>query len=175
MIDLDSHYQHILSELEKGHRGLVQFSSEELEELTQLLKNQESSKENLVKTLCLVEFSAKMHAPFEEGLITILNHAQENEIIVHALNASRKHIIEARFQKGNRLEFDFLEALKKLLHHSDPEVVEWTLRTIEACGPQGIYFQREFVSIKPPVWKLFNSHQRAVLEIITLLERRWNS
>lgn len=173
MIDLDSHYQHILSELEKGHRGLVQFSPEELEELSQLLKSEDTSRESIVKTLCLVEFSAKMHLPFEESLIAFLNRTNDGELLIHGLNASRKHIIEARFHRGSRLEFDFLETLKKLLYHSDPEIVEWTLRTIEACGPQGIYFQREFANIKPPVWKLFNSHQRAILEIMTLLERRW--
>lgn len=171
MINLDSYYQHILSELEKGHRGLVLFSPEELAELTNLLHQEKELK----KVLCLVEFSSKFHPPFEEKLIKILRGKHDGEIIIHALNASRKHIIDARFNKGNRLEFPFLEALQNLLYHSDPEIVEWTLRTIEASGPQGIYFQKEFAKIKPPVWKLFNPHQRAILEIITLLERRWNS
>jgi len=87
--------------------------------------------------------------------------------------ATQQRQEEARFQKGLRLEFEFLETLKPLLRHRDPEVVEWTLRLIEGCGPQGIYFLREFDTIKPPPWKWFNSHQRAVREIIALLERRW--
>jgi hypothetical protein len=97
-----------------------------------------------------------------------------DRLIVFTLNCSRKHIIGARFQKGHRLSFEYLEALKKHLHSKSPEVQEWTLRTIEECGNQGVYFLREFDKIKPPPWKWFNSHQRAVREIIALLERRWS-
>lgn len=173
MLDLDSHYQNILSELKKGHRGLVRFNSEEIQELNTLICDPTISNEKLTKVLCLVEFSAALHGEFEAGLINLLENSKDTGIIIHALNSSQKHIIEARFQKGNRLEFNFLETLKKLLYHSNPEVVEWVLRLIEACGSQGVYFLREFDKIKPSPWKLFNAHNRAILEIITLLQRRW--
>ena len=35
------------------------------------------------------------------------------------------------------------------------------------------YFLKEFDKIKPAPWKWFNPHQRAVREIIAMLERRW--
>lgn len=169
-MNLEATYKKILSEIELGHRGLVRLSSDELEELNDLLEKQT----NLEQVLCVVEHSSSLYNKFEKNILKALNSPLADNLIIFALNCARKHIIEARFQKGQRLEFDFLETLKKLIHHKNPEVVEWTLRLIEGCGNQGIYFLKEFDKIKPPPWKWFNSHQRAVREIITLLERRWS-
>lgn len=170
-MNLDETYQKILKELELGHRGLIRPTQAELEELNGLLRTASGSE--LEKVLCVLEHSAVLHHPFETNLIKILNSTLPDSLLIFGLNAARRHIVEARFQKGQRLHFEFLETLKKLLFHSSPEVVEWTLRLIEGCGNQGVYFLREFDKIKPPPWKWFNAHQRAVREIITLLERRW--
>lgn len=170
-MDLEQTYQKILSEIEQGHRGLVRLSSDDLEELNTLLL---SAPEKLEKTLCVVEHSATPYNKFETNLLEVLNTPISDPLIIFALNCARKHIVEARFQKGQRLEFNFLETLRKLLFHQNPEVVEWTLRLIEGCGNQGVYFLKDFDKIKPPPWKWFNAHQRAVREIITLLERRWS-
>ncbi len=172
-MNLDETYRKILNEIELGHRGLVRLSADELEELNALLET-ETDAHDLEKVLCVVEHSAALFNNFESNILKVLNSPIPDHLIVFALNCARKHIVEARFQKGQRLEFSFLETLQKLLHHSNPEVVEWTLRLIEGCGNQGVYFLREFDKIKPPPWKWFNAHQRAVREIITLLERRWS-
>lgn len=169
-MNIDLIYKKILSEIEQGHRGLVRLSTDELEELNDLLGKQE----NLEQVLCVVEHSSSLFNKFENNILKVLNSPIADNLIIFALNCARKHIVEARFQRGQRLDFDFLETLKKLIHHKNPEVVEWTLRLIEGCGNQGIYFLKEFDKIKPPPWKWFNSHQRAVREIITLLERRWS-
>ena len=169
-MNFDETYKKILSEIEQGHRGLVRLSADELEELNAKLGNLE----NLEKVLCIVEHSSSLYNKFEKNILKVLNAEVSDTVLIFALNCARKHIVEARFQKGQRLEYDFLETLKKLIHHKNPEVVEWTLRLIEGSGNQGIYFLREFDKIKPPPWKWFNSHQRAVREIITLLERRWS-
>ena len=169
-MNLEETYRKILSEIEQGHRGLVRLSSDDLEELNNKLGNAE----DLEKVLCVVEHSSSLYNKFEKNILKVLNSRIEDNLLIFAMNCDRKHIVEARFQKGQRLDFDFLETLKKLIHHKNPEVVEWTLRLIEGCGNQGIYFLKEFDKIKPPPWKWFNSHQRAVREIITLLERRWS-
>lgn len=169
-MNLEETYHKILKEIEQGHRGLVRLSTDELEELNELLDKQE----NLEQVLCVVEHSSSLYNKFEKNILKVLNSNVPDNLIIFALNCARKHVVEARFQKGHRLEYDFLETLKKLIHHKNPEVVEWTLRLIEGCGNQGIYFLKEFDKIKPPPWKWFNSHQRAVREIITLLERRWS-
>ncbi len=174
-MNLDERYHKIMEGISLGHRGLTRFTPDEIEELFYLLKLNRETKNtsNLEKVLCLIEHSTMPEQGFEMELLSLLNSDFPDHIIVFALNASRKHILQARFNKGNRLEFDFLETLKRLLRHSNPEIVEWTLRTIEECGNQGVYFLSEFDKIKPAPWKWFNAHQRSVRELITLLERRW--
>lgn len=175
-MNVDEKYQQVLKELSLGHRALVRFSKDELSILENLLDDHLKKSENadLEKVLCLIEHSAPLHSPFEKPLLKLLSQERPSTLKIFALNCARKHIISSRFQRSLRLEYDFLEVLKNLLHSSDPEIVEWTLRTIEECGPQGVYFRPEFDKIKPAPWKWFNSHQRAVREIITLLERRWS-
>lgn len=171
-MNVEEYYSNILKEIELGHRGFVRLTSDELSELNDLLET--SDTKTLEKVLCIVEHSITLNLKFESNLLKVLNSDIPDNLIIFALNAARRHIVEAKFQRGHRLDFDFLETLKKLLHHNNPEVVEWTLRLIEGCGNQGIYFSKEFDKIKPPPWKWFNAHQRAVREIITLLERRWS-
>jgi hypothetical protein len=175
-MDTDLEYQKIISEIKQGHRALTRFKENDLEELLQKLKINLDDKNliELEKLLCLLEHSAALCLSAGPLLLEILNTDLPDPLLIFALNASRRHIILAHFQRGHRLNFDFLETLKKLLYSSSPEVVEWTLRTIEECGNQGVYFLREFDKIKPAPWKWFNAHQRAVREIITMLERRWS-
>lgn len=174
-MNINERYESIMKGLALGHRGLVRFNAEETQELESHLHTKLSEKNfsELGKILCLIEHSSLPHQGFEKDLVRALNSDLPDPLIIFALNAARKHILQARFNKGNRLEFDFLETLKKLLHSKNPEVVEWSLRTIEECGNQGVYFLQEFDKIKPAPWKWFNAHQRAVRELITLLERRW--
>ncbi len=174
-MNLHERYDSIMKGLALGHRGLVRFHSDEIIELENLLSTMLEEKKitDLEKVLCLIEHSSIPHQGFEKSLISALNSDLPDPLIIFALNAARKHVLQARFNKGNRLEYDFLETLKKLLHSKNPELVEWTLRTIEECGNQGVYFLQEFAKIKPAPWKWFNAHHRAVRELITLLERRW--
>lgn len=175
-MNIDETYQKILKEINQGHRGLVRFSEDDLEEFNHLLPilTREKNWEKLEALFCIIEHSSSHYLKFEKNLLEVLHSPIPDALLVFGLNCARKHIVEARFQRGQRLDYEFLELLKKLLFHSNPEVVEWTLRLIESCGNQGIYFLREFDKIKPPPWKWFNPHQRAVREIITLLERRWS-
>lgn len=169
-MDIDKTYQKILDEIALGHRGFVRLTPDDIS----FIENRLFQGPDLEKILCIVEHSSMPLSKFEKNLLTLLKQDLPPNMLVFALNCARKHIVEARFQKGQRLDFEFLELLKKLLHHKSPEVVEWTLRLIEGCGNQGVYFLRELDKIKPPPWKWFNAHQRAVREIIALLERRWS-
>ena len=175
-MDIEGQYQKIISDLERGSRALIRFSSEEMAELTQIFEKAvlENDQGTLEKILCLVDHSAVDHSAWEAPILQAMDKDLSPRLMVFALNCARKHIIQSRFKRGRRLEFSFLEALKKLLVSSSPEVVEWTLRTIEECGNQGVFFLRDFDKIKPPPWKWFNPHQRSIREIITMLERRWS-
>lgn len=169
-MDINSTYQKIISEIGQGHRGLVRLSEDDVEQLNEMLL----SENDLEEVLCILEHASSPNLKFEKNLMHLLNSSKPDQILIFGLNCARRHIVEARFARGLRLDFEFLETLKKLLFHKNPEVVEWTLRLIEGSGNQGIYFLRDFDKIKPPPWKWFNAHQRAVREIITLLERRWS-
>jgi hypothetical protein len=171
-MNIDESYRKVLQELEQGHRALQRFSADEIEEFASLLETQNSPDE-LEKVLCLIEHAASPQPLLEGPLLKFLATKTSPNLIVFALNCARKHIVQSRQQRGQRLTYEFLEVLKKLLHSPEPEVVEWTLRTIEECGSQGVYFLREFDKIKPPPWKWFNQHQRSVRELIAMLERRW--
>lgn len=174
-MDVEARYAQIVSSLEKGHRGLERFTDDEVQEIRSKLKLSLREKDwtQLEKILCLIDHSASNLPELEEDLIELLNSDLPTHLKVFTLDASRKHIINSRVQRGQRLTFEYLEALKKNLYTKSPEVVEWTLRTIEESGNQGVYFLREFDKIRPAPWKWFNAHQRAVVELITMLERRW--
>jgi hypothetical protein len=175
-MDIESLYQKILTNIDLGSRALIRFSQDEVEEISVQFHKELNQKnpEGIEKVLCLMDHSAADYSAWEPLIIKALNAELSPRLIVFALNCARKHILQARFKRGHRLDFDFLETLRKLLFSTDPEVVEWTLRTIEECGNQGVFFLKDFDKIKPPPWKWFNAHQRAVREIITLLERRWS-
>lgn len=175
-MNLEATYQKIIADLEQGSRALVRFNREEVTTLSgyflEGLKEKDHSR--LEKILCLMDHAASDHPEWEPYLLGALGEDLPPNLQVFILNCARKHILQARQKRGNRLTYEFLEALKKLLYSPSPEVVEWTLRTIEECGSQGVYFLREFDKIKPAPWKWFNAHQRAVRELIAMLERRWS-
>ena len=174
-MDVEARYQKIISELEQGSRALVRFNRDEVSEISVLFIQELEQKNHsrIEMILCLMDHSAVDHREWETVILDALGRELPANLMVFTLNCARKHILQARFKRGHRLEYDFLEALKRLLHSPSPEVVEWTLRTIEECGNQGVYFLQDFDKIKPAPWKWFNAHQRAVREIITMLERRW--
>ena len=172
-MDIQSVYKDILEDLKLGGRALRRLNSTELKELETHL-NEEKDPERLKEILCIVEHSASFHPPFEPILLKLLHQESDPEILVFALNAARKHILASHQQQGKRVEFSFLEVLQKLLYSKSPEVVEWTLRTIEEMGAQGIFFKKDLNNIKPAPWKWFNEHQRSVREIIAMLEHRWS-
>lgn len=175
-MNIDELYQKTISSLEKGERALNRFTKDELGELVELLNLEINNPDTarLEKILCLVDHTATDDGRFEPAILATLKKQLPPRILVFALNCARKHIIQAHFKRGHRLEGEFLMILKALLHSKQPEVVEWTLRTIEECGNQGVFFLQDLDKIKPAPWKWFNPHQRAVREIITLLERRWS-
>jgi len=171
-MEFEKTYQEIMLSLSQGGRGFKRLREDEIEFLVTKLGSN-LTREGLKKTLCLIEHSQSLCREFEPSLLTLLQRETDPDILVFLLNCARRHIIEARFQQGHRLDFSFLEILKKCLSHSSPLVVEWTLRTIDECGPQGIFLAETVKNIKPPFWTWFNPHQRAVRELSTFLCRKW--
>lgn len=175
-MNIEATYQKIIADLEQGSRALIRYGREDVTALSAYFLDSLKEKDHsrLEKILCVMDHAAMDHPEWEPHLLAALAEELPSNLKVFTLNCARKHILQARQKRGNRLTYEFLEALKKLLYSPSPEVVEWTLRTIEECGSQGVYFLRDFDKIKPAPWKWFNAHQRAVRELIAMLERRWS-
>ncbi len=139
-MNLDELYQKILSEIEQGHRGLVRLTNTELNELNSVFGNSMEDSGKLEKILCIVEHSATLSQIFESNIIRVLNSKLPDTHLIFALNCSRKHIIEARFTRGQRLEYEFLETLKKLLYHSIQKLLSGLSEQSRAPVTKGYIF-----------------------------------
>lgn len=169
-MDLQARYEEVLRALAQGGRGLQKFTAAEAEELVHGLG---THPDQAVPLLCLLAHSAYPLRSAEGALLKFLSEGQDPAQLVMALNAARKHVIQGRFKDGDRLTPEFLDCLSKLLRHSDPEVVEWTLRTVEECGAQSILLKPAVLKLRPSIFSLWRASSRTILELVTLLERRW--
>lgn len=171
-MDIKERYTEVVKALTNDGRALQRFTPEEIDELSQALL--QSTDDQTEQVLCLITHAAYPHSEFEKPLLLFLNRGDVTaQNLIYGLNAARKHIIQARFKFGDRLELSFLELLRKLLQHSDEEVVEWCLRTIEECGNQSILLAQDVMKRRPSVFSLWRSQSRTILELVTLLQRRW--
>lgn len=169
-MDILQTYSEIMTQLREGGRGLRRWSPTELSELRTALEQEKF----LPETLCLVAHSASTERSLEEPLLKLLSSRKlSSTLLIHVLEACHKHVIQARFKEGLRLELSFLESLRPLLRHSELTVVEWALRTVEECGPQGVLLKSEVLAARPPFLGLWRAQNRTILELVTYLERKW--
>ncbi|MCK6596687.1 MAG: hypothetical protein L6Q33_15940, partial [Bacteriovoracaceae bacterium] len=77
-------------------------------------------------------------------------------------------------KNGVMIPQELMNQLKELLKSSNPEVLEWSLRTIDSLGPLGLRLQEEIKKNRPGIGAFFNKHKKNSLEIIDHLERQWN-
>lgn len=177
-MDIKKTYQGILEGLKIGGRGQVKLSSDESKELHLALKEalgNKSSKE-LEEILCILGHDQNYSPEFTPDLIKILEQDFSKEIMVYTLSALVRHDIQANQRQGQRVKEETLKVLQKLLDHAEPEVVEWVLRTIDEMGSQGIFYWQKLKEIKPHrLSGLINKHKRNVVEIIEMLERKWET
>ncbi len=170
-LDLKRKYAQILEAHSKEGRGLVGLSAAELAALKEQLSD--SQLELNYQALFILAHSTSTFREMEEILLAQFSKSLPEKNSVWLLNASRKHIIQARFKDGDRLTHEYLEALKLYLYSAHGSVKEWTLRTIEECGAQTIVFRRDLAKIKPRMWSLWKEQNRTILELIVFIERRW--
>lgn len=159
-----------MAEVAAGGRGLRRWNSLQTKELISALT---PSHLNFSQVLRLVALS-QADRSFELPLTHLLSASLPPEQIVDLLDGVRKHVIQARLKDGDRLDHSILQPLENLLRNPHPEVIEWTLRTIEECGPQGVYFKSHLPRLRPSVFSLWRAQNRTILELVTLLERRWS-
>jgi hypothetical protein len=133
----------------------------------------EKHNEKLKQIFCVLDNAATSTNEFNDLFIKSLNELQNSELLIYCLAASRKHIIEHSFKSGNMISYEYFEALKKLLESKNPELKEWTLRTIETLGPMSLRLKQEVIKAKPTFLALLNKHQKASAQIIDYLEKEW--
>lgn len=172
-------YVEVIEKLKKGHRPQIKLDTETIEEIaiswSKALESFSESfpKDHLKKIFCILDNSQNSTDKFDELFLKTLNEIKDHDLIVYCLSASQKHMITESFKSGKMISFEYFNILKKLINHSQPEVKEWSLRTIETLGPLSLRLKDDVLKAKPGLDKLFNKHKKASAEIIEALERDW--
>lgn len=173
-MDINLKYQEIIEQLKQGHRYLKPLDKNDVQILNDAL-NSEIDSEQIKKIFCILDNTQTNAIELKDSIIKMLENSNINdEIKIYALEASRKHIIDSYFKRGKRLPGEYIMCLQKLLESKNPELQEWTLRTIDECGSQSIIFRETVKKIRPRFFKIYNKHYRAVLQLCEYLERRWS-
>lgn len=173
---IEDTYQETLEKLKKEIRPIIQLSAEEIEiclETWNSLLEQEAPEKDFFPLLCILDHAKRGSLKFSQPIKATLENRTEKELLLHTLSASHKVIIEECQRQGDRIPGDFILALKTTLDHSSPEVVEWTLRTIEALGHQSILLKEEVIKRRPGLSSLFNKHRLASQQLVDYLIERW--
>ena len=183
-------YSKTIEDLKNFRRPMVKLSSEDFMEMRDLWGEslqklqdpsyKEEQREKVLalleKIFCLLDHSQKPSVLFDSLYEESFKIIKKPELIIYLLSVSRKHLIEKKFLEGNPIPKNFIKSLENLLEHYEninPEVIEWTLRTIEQLGNQSLKLREAVLKIKPSWGSLFNQHKKASKQIIELLEKRW--
>lgn len=127
----------------------------------------------LKKILCILDNTQNMSSEFNEQFIETFKKVKNHDLLIYTLAASQKHVIAEALRSGQMISIEYFEQLKILLKSKNPEVLEWTLRSIESMGPLSMRLKQDVREVKPSFLKLFNTHQKSALQIVELLEKQW--
>jgi len=175
-MNIDQYYEPLMTDLKAGKRVFFKAPRNVMQEISEYfsaaIKN--SNKTELRKVLCLIDHCQLSSAQFTDSICEALEKEEDPELIVFLLSASTKHVIN-RIKEGEiRTPPAYLQTLKRLLNHPNPEVMEWNLRIIEQMPKIPNEFKLTVLENKPSIFKTLDKHQKASRQIITMLEKRWN-
>jgi hypothetical protein len=175
--ELNTLFKETLGKLERGERPLYTLTSEEIAfsigHLNEL-NSKQAPEESFMPILCVLDHSKRGSLDFVEPICKVLSERNESQLLIYTLNAALKVIIEECERQGERIPFAFMKALPPLLKHQDPEVVEWTLRTIESLGHQSIMLKEDVLKARPGITALFNKHKKNSQDLVDFLIKRWS-
>jgi hypothetical protein len=170
-------YDQTILKLKNNERPLIKLNPELIKELKihwgNILSAPVIDQSSLAKILCILDNTQNYSSEFNDLFFDSMKNIGDDEMIIYLLAASQKHVINEALRSGVMIPPIYFEELKKLLKNKNPEVLEWTLRTIESMGPLSMRFKSEIRNAKPGFIKLFNSHQKSSAQIIELLELQW--
>lgn len=168
-------YQDTIEKLKMGHRPQVKLTPELVSglkvEWEKALNN--GSSEVITKILCILDNTQNTTSELNEQFFKTLKTFKDHDLLVYTLSASQKHVVAEALRSGTMISMEFFDILKTLLLDKNPEVKEWTLRTIESMGPLSLRLKKEVLEARPGFMKLFNEHQKKSAQLIEFLENEW--
>ena len=183
-MDYKETYSKILADLKDDKRPLLKLSKEDLNYLKvewedffkeYTLNSSSLALSNINKIICILDHTQSHSTIFGPIIIKTLNNISDVETIIFTLGVATKHIILKNFKEGTPPSAEFIQILESLLEHSNPEVLEWTLRTIDQLGAMSIRLRPKILEQRPSLLAIFNTHKKASRQIIQMLEKRWES
>ncbi|MDO9181749.1 MAG: hypothetical protein Q7U04_05045 [Bacteriovorax sp.] len=170
-------YNQIIEKLKKHERPLIKLTPELVAELKsewhKALMSAKTDDTVIKKILCILDNTQNMTSELNEEFIATFEKIKDQDLLIYTLAASQKHVIGESLRSGTMISAVYFEKLKELLKNNNPEVVEWTLRTIETMGPLSLRLVKDVRAIKPGIFKFLNQHQKSSSQIIELMEKQW--
>ena len=170
-------YIQIIERLKKSERPQIKLTPELIAELkTEWHKAMAGSNIDqlaLTKILCILDNTQNYTSELNDLFLKTFEKIRDQELLIYTLAASQKHVVSECLRTGNMIPAFYFDQLRALLKNKNPEVLEWTLRTIESMGPLSMRLKKEVRESKPNFLKLLNTHHKSASQIIELLENQW--
>lgn len=175
--NLEALYDQIILKLKKNERPQIKLSPELIAEIKtewqKAIDHSHIEEATIKKILCILDNTQNMTAELNEQFIKTFEKVRNQDLLIYALAASQKHVIAESLKTGTMISAEYFEKLKELLKSKNPEVVEWTLRTIESMGPLSLRLVSDVRSVKFGIFKFLNQHQKSSSQLISLMEKQW--
>jgi len=176
-MDYQDLYIQTIAKLKNYERPLIKLTPELINELknhwTEAFKRAEVDSGVIKKIVCILDNTQNMTSEFNDLFLMTLSKIKDQELLIYTLSASQKHVISESLRSGHMISSQYFEHLKVLLKNKNPEVVEWTLRTIETMGPLSLRFKNDVRAARPGILRFLNQHQKSSSQIIDLMEKQW--
>lgn len=170
-------YTQTIEKLKRNERPLIRLTPELITELKsawhKAIEGDLIDEAALTKILCILDNTQNYTSELNEYFFGTFKKIKNHELIIYVLAASQKHVVNESLRTGVMIPAVYFDHLRELLKNKNPEVLEWTLRTIESMGPLSMRLKQEVREVKPSFLKLFNTHQKSAIQIIDLLEQQW--
>jgi hypothetical protein len=177
-------YFETIAKLKRNERPLIKLNPELIDQLktswSEAVQGAGMNAEILRQVLCILDNTQNASREFNELFFQTMEKlrdpktAEEIELLIYTLGASQKHVIGEALKSGVMINGVFFDQLKSFLDTKNPEILEWTMRTIETMGPLSLRFKKEIQTLRPSIMKIFNQHQKAAFQIVELLEKEWS-
>lgn len=181
---IDEIYQNVISRLSDSSRARVELTEQNLEKIIEEYEDKIKSSIDIEnKKLLLKKYffilshanltSQKTHQSLLNAFEFIKEKKLDTDYFIFLLSAIRRQFIDHQSRTGDKIPMDLIAHLKSLLTNKNPEILEWTLRTIENLGPQSLFFEKEILKLKPSLTKILNVHQRNSFMLVDLIKDNW--